>query len=273
LNPVNWQNFAGGAYEEGLLPAGFALALLISTWVLYDARRRHLRAPAATAWTLLALLFPPVVLPIYLIARSFTHQPDRPAAAATEAADATETQGDPRDTSPAEMAHTDDAVGGRAADLRPKWRFALPLSYLLLLSALGALYFYLDYQSTDAHLARANRARLNNQPERVVREYRAALAQEDDPHTHKLLGIELSLAGRTEEALAEFLAAERGGEPDERLHFLIATALDTLGRTTEAAPAYQKFLQSRLCVQWNGAPDCALSRARLRTLESSPTPE
>ena len=46
----------------------------------------------------------------------------------------------------------------------------------------------------------------------AIREYREALKDEDDPHTHKLLAVELANAGYISEAIAEFRLAELGGE-------------------------------------------------------------
>lgn len=123
------------------------------------------------------------------------------------------------------------------------------LLYAFVLLSLGTIYYYHDYQSLDAHLARASNAVLLMQHERAVREYRAALRLADDPHIHKLLALELVAAGRTDEALNEFRIAERGGEPDELLPFRIANLLDTLQRADEAKIEYQKFLSSSACVK------------------------
>ena len=93
-----------------------------------------------------------------------------------------------------------------------RWRYSLPLLYAAVsLSAIG-IYFYLDSRSVDAHLARATRAKLVEDSNTAIREYRKALAIEDDPHTHKLLAIELANAGQVEEAISEFRIAEQGGE-------------------------------------------------------------
>jgi len=96
-----------------------------------------------------------------------------------------------------------------------RWRYSLPLLYAVIaLSAIGA-YFYFDNRSVDAHLARATRAKLVEDSATAIREYREALKREDDPHTHKLLAIELANAGYISEAIAEFQLAEQGGEPDD----------------------------------------------------------
>jgi hypothetical protein len=96
-----------------------------------------------------------------------------------------------------------------------RWRYVLPLLYAaILLSAIG-LFVYLDGRSVDAHLARAARAKLVDDHHTAIREYRQALALEDDPHTHRLLAIELANAGCTQEANAEFRLAEEEGEPQK----------------------------------------------------------
>ncbi len=231
----SWQ-ISSATLADGLRPVSFALAVMLSTWVLSDARRRGLSVFAVTVWTLLVLLLTPVLLPLYFIARTF--------------------------------ASKSAAVEARHAAKRMKRDFVWPLLYAATLAALGAGYFYLDYKSLDAHLARASQARLSDQHERAIREYRSALVSEDDPHTRKLLGIELLDMGRAAEALAEFRAAESAGEPDELLSFRIASALDALGRTTEAAPAYQKFLQSRACTQTLPDRNCEQAYTRLQQSKS-----
>lgn len=94
-----------------------------------------------------------------------------------------------------------------------RWRYLLPLLYAaVLLSAIG-LFVYFDSRTVDAHLARAARAKLVYDHQTAINEYRQALALEDNPHTHKLLAIELAEAGHVEEAKSEFRLAEEGGEP------------------------------------------------------------
>src|SRR6185503_15695281 len=94
-----------------------------------------------------------------------------------------------------------------------RWRYLLPMLYAVIaLSAIG-VYFYFDSRSVDAHLARATQAKLVEDSTTAIREYRAALTREDDPHTHKLLAIELANAGAISEAIKEFRLAKQGGEP------------------------------------------------------------
>ena len=96
-----------------------------------------------------------------------------------------------------------------------RWRYLLPLLYAMVsLSVIGA-YFYLDSRTVDAHLARATQAKLVEDSATAIREYREALKREDDPHTHKLLAIELANAGYISEAITEFRLAEQRGEPDD----------------------------------------------------------
>lgn len=100
-----------------------------------------------------------------------------------------------------------------------RWRYALPLLYAVTALAGISVYFYFDNRSVDAHLARATRAKLKEDSTTAIREYREALALEDDPHTRKLLAIELANAGFISEATTEFRLAEERGEtcqPEDR---------------------------------------------------------
>ena len=103
-----------------------------------------------------------------------------------------------------------------------RWRYALPLLYLAVSLSVIGIFFYLDSRSVDAHLSRATQAKLVEDSNTAIREYRKALALEDDPHTHKLLAIELANAGHVEEAISEFRIAEQAGETcraeDARCH-------------------------------------------------------
>ena len=100
-----------------------------------------------------------------------------------------------------------------------RWRYMLPLLYAVITLAAIGTYFYLDSRSVDAHLARATQAKLVEDSTTAIREYRAALALEDNPHTHKLLAIELATAGYTSEAISEFRIAEQAGETCEPRDF------------------------------------------------------
>jgi hypothetical protein len=85
-----------------------------------------------------------------------------------------------------------------------RWRVLLPLAYGVVVIASVALYFYVDRQSVDAHLARAVRAKLVDDHKTAIREYRRALEIEENSHTRKLLAMELALAGQITEAKVEF---------------------------------------------------------------------
>jgi tetratricopeptide (TPR) repeat protein len=249
----------------------YAAAVLLSAWVLRDARRRNFPFYAVALWTLATLISTPVFLPLYLVTLIFTNRHDatpQTLQASTPLADT----GD--DDPPAHAPASDDADAQALAqttkDARSpvRRRLALPLVYALALLSTGALYFYRDYHSFEAHLARAANARLLNQRDATLREYRAALRLSDDAHTHKLLAVQLAEDGQTEAALAEFRAAERLGEPDALLPYRIAHALDALGRPGEADLEYQKFTQGSLCVHASPDARCAEASARVQQSES-----
>ena len=225
---------SAGQLFELMLPVSFGLTVILSAWVLASARKARFTAVAVTLWTLGTLFFPFIIMPLYLIARSFRRRLER-------ALDEEEPQ-------------------------KILLRRTLPLAYLLVMLSLGALYFYMDWRSVDAHLARANQARVQGQSERIIEEYRAALKLEDDAHTHNLLAKEFWAAARYEEALAEFRAAERMGEDDEELYFNIGATLDKLNRTVEARPEYEKFLRGSLCAEIPHDARCVAVRERVNEL-------
>lgn len=245
-----------------LRPALFVLAALASAWVLRDARRRFDSFAAATACALLALLLPAVALPLYLIAR-MDQRRDGPDASTTAPTDDEPDERPQPATGGDGDSDGDDAELGVEAPALSRSRLALPFVYLTAVLLVGGIHFYRDYTSFDAHFARARQAKLYNQRERTVREYRAALRLREDAHTRKLLGVELSEAGRWEEALAELRAAERGGEPDESLAYREALALDKLNRHDEAAQAYRRFLRARPCTRPEPDPPCIDAQGRL----------
>jgi hypothetical protein len=95
----------------------------------------------------------------------------------------------------------------------PRWRTLLPLAYAAILLAGIGFVFYHEIGTVDAHLARAVQAKLVEDHATAIREYRRALAIEGNPHTHKLLAIELANDGQLNEAVAELRLAQQGGEP------------------------------------------------------------
>lgn len=243
----DWQISAGELFDL-MLPVSFALTALCSAWVLASARRRGLSAPVVTLWTLGTLFFPLIILPLYLIARFLGHRRENQSNIKRDEEDA--------------------SIIARAAREKSApvvWRRMLPVAYLFVMLSLGALHFYMDYRSVDAHLARANQARVRGQQERIIEEYRAALRLEENAHTHNLLGRELLDARRFEEALAEFRAAERMNEADDELPFNIAETLYRMERDREAAPEYERFIAGPLCNQ--PPPDVRCDAARLRLEE------
>lgn len=243
---LHWQ-ISAGEFFELLRPLALVISALLSAWVLASARRWRFRFAAAIAWALGTFLFPLIVLPVYLIARFWTKRSTQP----------------------------NNPVEGTAAEAGPsspvRLRFLLPAIYGLVLLSLIGIYVYRDYRTVDAHLARATQAKVMNQQARAIREYRAALRLEDNPHTHKLLGIELAETQEWAEALREFRAAESGGEPDSSLSFRIAQALEATGQRDEALREYEKFLASDGC---NHAPPhewCAIARQQIAGMQASPT--
>ncbi|MDQ1611946.1 MAG: hypothetical protein QOG00_1877 [Pyrinomonadaceae bacterium] len=282
---TRWQISAGEltAWLPLLL---YAFAALASAWVLHGARRRRLPLYAVALWTLATLIYAPVVLPLYLVARLFKpHPTDTESTAAGQVTDEHIEDEQVADGQVVDEQVADDQVADehvadadelptlraplrlrRYVSLRLR-RYAPSLIYAAALLAAGAFYFYRDYHSFDAHLARAANARLRNRRDATIREYRAALRIVDDAHTHKLLAVQLAEDGQAEAALAELRAVERGGEPDELLSLRIASALDTLGRAEEAVAAYEKFLRSESCSRTQSpAPQCIEAAARVRQL-------
>jgi tetratricopeptide (TPR) repeat protein len=143
-----------------------------------------------------------------------------------------------------------------------KWRYSLPLLYAaILLSGIGAFYYF-DSRSVDACLARAERAKLVDDYATAIREYRGALALEDNPHTRKLLAIQLTQAGQLTEALAEFRLAQKGGEPDDAIHYSVGRLLERLNQNEQAKLEFQDFLITNTCLQLD--PRCEDARNRLK---------
>lgn len=290
ISAGDWQVSAGDL-SESLGPGLFILAALASVWVFHDARRREgFGARPAWAWALLALLFPPAVLPLYLAARLYT----RRAAAAGPAAEAAggedkEDVGEAGEGGVGEAgedegggdgggeAGSDSGGGegvappaGEAGARGPATPgFGPTLLYAAVLVLAGGLYFYADYRSFEARLARAEWAKVRHRPEAAVAEYRAALRVREDGRARKLLGLELLQLGRHEEALAELLAAARAGEPQESLDLHLASAYQALGRRDEAAAAYRRFLSGPACAKTLGEVPCEAARARAAAADAA----
>lgn len=245
---AEWQISAGELFEL-MRPVAWALSAIISALVFASARHRGFRAYAVVAWTLDALFFPLITLPLYLIVLALSHRRER----ATKASRQTKAG--------AKQPHKTFA-----AALAPAWKHVWPVLYLVLVLAVIAFLYQEDYWSLDAHLWRANNAKLRGPRAKVIEEYQAALRLEDDPHTHKLLAIEFAAEGSAREALAEFRAAERGGEPDDLIPYYMGTMLDALHRETEAAPEYKRFMDSPLCKQVLPDAKCTIARERVQAI-------
>jgi hypothetical protein len=270
-----WQ-ISAGEISAWLPPLLYAAAVLLSAWVFSDARRRGFPFYAVAAWTLATLIYTPIVLPLYLVKCIYTPKPVATETAekldATEAIEAStlplaDAQGEDSPAHAPPTGETDEPTAAQTVKhtrtLFPR-TLSLPLLYALALLSFGAIYFYRDYHSFDAHLARAANARLLNQRAAAIREYRAALRLSDDAHTRKLLAVQLAEDGQTAAALAELRAAERLCEPDALLPYRIAQLLDALGRTAEAEVEYQKFTRGSLCAQSSPDVRCAEALARVQ---------
>lgn len=239
---------SAGEFFELLRPAAYILSALLSIWALASARRRGFRVYAGLGWALGTFSLPFVVFPLYLsflilrhsgkLSRLSTNQPD--------------------------LEENTNSQGPKT-----RHRFLLPAMYGIVLLGLTGLYLYRDYNSVDAHLARATQAKLSSQPAKTIREYRAALSLEDSPHTHKLLGLELADGRQWDEALKEFRLAEKGGEPDERLPFLIAQSLEATQHYDNAIREYGRFLGSHACSQAPADQRCVVSQQRVVELDKS----
>ncbi len=242
-----WQISAGELFEL-MRPVAWALSALVSAFVFASARAQGLRTYSIIAWTLGTLLFPLIILPLYLIVRALARG---------------------RRVSAHNASQQTKAVANEISKTfapSPAWKRIWPILYLVGVLSIIALFFYKDYWSLDAHLWRANNAKLRGPQEKVIAEYRAALRLEDSAHTHKLLAIELAAAGRNEEALAEFRAAERGGEPDDKIPYHMGMALDALDHQAESALEYSRFLNGPLCNQALPDANCVTARARVQVI-------
>jgi len=137
----------------------------------------------------------------------------------------------------------------KAAGPPVSWRYALPMLYATITLSTIGVFYYLDSRSADAHLARATQAKLVEDTQKAIREYRLALAIEDDPHTHKLLAIELANDGQVSEAIAEFRRAQEGREPDDLIHYRLALLFERLNQSEQARSEFQNFVLTKTCAQ------------------------
>ena len=222
-------NLSAGEFFDLIRPAVLVIASLVSTWVLASARKHGFRLYWALAWALGTLLFPPIVFPLYLIVR----------------------------------------FRRRAASAHPiPFRFTTPIAYLVLVLSVISFSMYRDRTSVDAHLARASYAKISNDRNGAIKEYREALKLEDNAHIHKLLAIELAAEGELTEALSEFRLAEKGGEADDSIPLRIAYLLETMNNLGQAKLEYERFVDGPMCTQQLPDDRCHSARERLRALSS-----
>ena len=192
-------DISAGEFFELIRPTVLVLSGFVSIWVLVSARRHRFRNYVAIAWALGTLFFPLVTLPLYLIARLIRR----------------------RSGQPPDGAEVRSSLFSSPAS---RWPVVIPLVYATVVLSLIGSYLYRDYHSVDSHLARAAHAKLHGNRGGTIDEYRAALTLEDDPHTRKLLAIELAdlVTG-----LGRCLNFEGGTrrETDDVLAFRVATCL------------------------------------------------
>ena len=203
-------NISAGELFELIRPAVLILSALLSTWVLASARKRF-SFSTALSWATATFFLTPVVFPIYLLVLLFRREA---------------------------------SVHGQI----PR-RVLIPLAYGIVVVGGIAAYLYDQNRGVDVHLARATYAKLRGNHVAAIAQYRAALLEQDDPHTRKLLGVELFEAGYWTEALSELRRAEAEGERDDLVILRIGSLLDALGLPNQARLEYQRFLMSPLCMQ------------------------
>jgi hypothetical protein len=219
-------DMSAGEFFDLIRPAAILIAALVSTWVLTSARKRF-SLLIAFACAIGTLFLPLIVFPLYLVTLLFFRKRN---------------------------------------DSNLRGRFKLPLLYAAVVLTFISIYFYRDYESADAHLARATQARLIYDRQKTISELQKALAVDDDPHTHKLLAVEFAEAGYWSDAISEYRLAEKGGEPDDSIHLQLGMLLEKINQTGQAQLEYHEFLSSTTCSVPNNVCDAA--RNRLEQLRS-----
>ena len=194
---------------ELIRPAVLVLSGLLSTWVFVSARERF-SFLVALLWALASFFLTPIVLPLYLIVL---------------------------------------LVRRGSPHREVRWKLLAPLVYALVVLAGMSVYLRQQNRGVDAHLARAEHAKLRGDHLKAIEEYQAALREEDDPHTRKLLGVELFESHQWTESLAELRRAERDGEQDDFVILRIGSLLEVLGLPNQAELEYRRFLESPTCIQ------------------------
>jgi tetratricopeptide (TPR) repeat protein len=238
---VNYRlNISAGEFFDLIWPAVLIFSALVSAWVLASARKRF-PFYQSLLWALGTLFFPLIVLPLYFIVLLVTRR--KP------------------------MATPDSYPRGTTSR---KWTFSLPLLYTFIVLCSIGVYVYRDTQSVDAHLAQATMDKLKNQRAKTIQEYKAALALEDNPHTHKLLALELAGAGYWTDAISEFRLAQKGGEPDDSIHFRLGVLLERLGHPGQARLEYEEFLNTSACTHEPMDVRCEAAGQRILLEDRSP---
>lgn len=211
-------NITAGEFFEVIRPAAIILSSLISTWLFLSARKRF-SFYISLLWAVCTLLFPMIVVPLYWVALLVW----KPA---------------------------------RIHSTKLRWKLAAPALYAVSVLTASSVYLYFENRNVDAHLFKAAQAKVRGDSPQAIREYQKALVLEDNPHTHKLLGIELANGGQTAEAIYELRLAENGEEPDPSISLRLGLLLESLNRQDEANLEYQRFLQSQSCMVTPIDPRC-----------------
>ena len=215
---------SAGELFDLVRPIVLLASALASTYVLGSARKRF-QLYLALLWAGATFFLPLVVLPLYIVVALYKRR--------------------------AEVDHI-------------KARVSLPLLYLLLVISGILVYEFVNDRSVDAHLARVSFAKVNSDPLTAIREYREALEQEDNAHTHKLLAISLMEAGYTLEAITEFRTAEIRGEGDDSIHYYLGLLLDRINMKGQSLEEFNEFAISETCLQIDNK--CEDARQRLASV-------
>jgi hypothetical protein len=216
---------SAGEFFDLIKPAMLVLSALFSTWIFANARK-HFSFVVALLWAVATFFLTPIVLPIYLIILLLRR--------------------------------------GHEVNKNVRWRVVLPFAYGIVIAAGISLYLMNEGKGADAELARAAYAKLRGNRPETIAAYRAALREKDDPHTRKLLGVELYESGSWTEALGELRKAEQEGEPDDLLIMRIGRLLDVLNQPNQARLEYRRFLESGSCLQPLPDSQCESARRRMQ---------
>lgn len=237
-------DISAGGFFELVRPTVLVLSALASICVLAIARRHRSPIYLAIGWALGTLLFPLVTIPLFLIAWLIRQ---RGQYGRHRAAD----------------------YGTFSSQSALTGRIAIPLTYAVVVLSLIAYQLYWEHQSFDGHVARAAQAKLHGNRSITIDEYRAALKLEDDPHTRKLLAIELADTGDWTGALSELRKAEEDGEIDDRIAFYMATLLESLNLPNQATLEFKRFLESSICTQPLPDERCAGASLRVQAAQDA----